>query len=77
MLWIEILISLFNVGAIWLTTHKRILWGCLIGAVAQVGWAIMFLYTKQYGIIPMEIILLSIYTKHLYKAVKGKYGNQS
>lgn len=72
MLWVEIGISLFNVVAIWLTTHRYILWGCILGVIGQVGWVGLFVYTKQYGIVPMEILLASIYFKHIWKYYKRK-----
>lgn len=72
MFWIEIGISLFNVAAVWLTTHRYFLVGCISGAVGQIGWVWMFVYTNQYGIIPMEILLASIYIKHIYKYLRKK-----
>ncbi len=74
---IELCLSILNIWAVWLMREKRILAGCICGSLGEFGWVVLFFYTGQWGIVPMEAILFLIYADYLYKYLRGRNEDHS
>ena len=72
MIYIEILLSLLTLIAIRLFGQGRKL-GSIMAVLANIGWLSMWLYTKQYGFILVDLSLLLVYWERLmYDLTKGE-----
>ena len=70
MIWIELLLSITTLIGIRLFGQgKRI--GAVTCVLTNYGWLSMWIYTGQYGFIPVDLGLMFIYWERLYSHMKG------
>lgn len=72
MLAIEICFSVATLYAMLLLSDRHRAAPSL-GIVVNIFWAIMWLYTKQYGFLLLDIGILLIYVRALNKQLKGEW----
>ncbi len=65
MLAIELTLSVVTLSCVWMLKEGYKRQGAIVGALSQLGWIALFAYTGQYGLLPYEVTLISIYIKEL------------
>jgi hypothetical protein len=62
MTWI---LSILTILTLWFVGNKSI-WGPIIGFVSQIIWIVYIALTVQWGLLPMEIVLLIVYVRMFF-----------
>ena len=75
MIYVELLLSIITLIGIRLFGQGRRT-GAVMCVLSNFGWLSMWVYTGQYGLIPVDLGLMFIYWERLYSQLKG-YDAQS
>lgn len=69
---IEVVLSCLTLISIWMVTNPSTLrLGMLMGLVMQAAWILWWVHTGQEGIILLDLGILIIYSKRLWRRTHG------